>query len=300
MRKEVSRWDPHGLFLLFWLQSIPLLVVLSWSPTEAFFDQNNSAVRNRMVLLEFRSRHWSNDNTLKDLVTGIPDNTNGNRKGRRSMNIRKTIYDKRNSIIGFEITNAIDEKDAADIQSLASFLRANVAQQFDHRSFGEGMGGNDVTYLAPILQQHLPKIANVVFSVAELAFENADAGWTVRPDALGIRTSEHLSYDGWESLEAHKDVGSVYTIMIALKEPGDYDGGEFFLQTSFLEQIVLKPDRLSATVFLSDTVHGVQAITGGQRESFVTELWDWDDAPLGMNRPTPDEWALFMIEHENA
>ena len=110
--------------------------------------------------------------------------------------------------------------------------------------------------------------------------------------------AEHLSYDGWRSLEPHKDVGSIYTTNIALKEPEGYSGGEFFLQTSFLEQIDIKPQRLTAIVFLSDTIHGVRPITSGSRVSFVTEFWEHDDAPLGMNRPTPEEWDEFLAKEQ--
>lgn len=277
-----------------------ILLALS---TEAFIPANvYQAGRSDLFLAsEFRSQYWISDDKVKDLeiLYDIPDDaTEVTKQDEAAMVIRQVIYNNKNSIVGFEIANAITETDAKAIQTLASNIRSSLSSQFNHRSFGEGMGGNDVTYLAPILQHHMPRIAKTVVKVAQMAFENADVGWEIRPDSLGIRTSEHLSYDGWKSLEAHKDVGSVYTVMIALKDPSDYVGGEFFLQKSFLDQEILKPCQLSAVVFLSDTVHGVQSITGGQRESFVTELWAHDDCPLGMNRPTPDEWDAFLMEQK--
>jgi hypothetical protein len=227
---------------------------------------------------------------------------------------------KLGQVIAVEISSAISESQAQRIQTMAASIRQNHHEKtprtitlnnrlFQHRSFGEEKGGNDCTYLAPLLQLLTPEIAQTVVSIARLAWE--EAGWNLEqhkckddptltsrypnPMDLGIRTSEHLSYDGWRSLEAHKDVGSIYTCNVAFKEPDiDYQGGDFFLQTSFLEQVEIKPERLSAIVFLSDTTHGVRPITFGSRMSFVTEFWNHDDAPLGMNRPTPKEWQEFL------
>ena len=81
--------------------------------------------------------------------------------------------------------------------------------------------------------------------------------------------------------------------MFPLIHPNEYEGGEFFLYDSISRQYTfIKPKRLgNAIVFLSETGHGVQPImSGSNRESFVTELWVNDDSPLGMCRPTTDEW----------
>lgn len=215
----------------------------------------------------------------------------------------ETLYrnNNRNTVVAVEITTALSEEEATQIKTLAETIRQESQlgkSQFEHRSFGTDKGGNDCTYLAPLLQLLLPQTAAKVVSIAQLAWEEADWGVETEnlpsPTELGIRTSEHLCYDGWKSLEPHKDVGSIYTCNIALKEPEDYEGGEFFLHTSFFDQTEIKPQRLSAVVFLSDTTHGVRPITAGSRESFVTEFWDQDDAPLGMNRPTPEEWEAFL------
>jgi len=213
--------------------------------------------------------------------------------------------------VAVQVEAALSEEQASRIQALAGWVRQQcednpeIPRLFQHRSFGESKGGNDCTYLAPLLQIMAPDVAKQVVSIVEMAYERAEWGalpsspksnnLLPHPKTLGIRTSEHLLYDGWRNLEAHKDIGSVYTIMIALKDPKDYDGGAFFWNKSFFEQSEARPPRLSAIVFRSDTTHGVRPITCGIRESFVTELWDNDDAPLGMNRPTPEQWEKFLV-----
>ena len=227
----------------------------------------------------------------------------------------KTLHrNEQNVVVAVEVTTALTESEAQGVQKLASSLRNHdmfASTQFEHRSFGPKKGGNDCTYLAPLLQTLLPDTTKKIISVAELAWEGA--GWNdlngleededydedslfPPPSTLGIRTSEHLSYDGWRSLEPHRDIGSIYTCNIALKEPTNYDGGEFFFYTGFDESTELKLLRLSALVFLSDALHGVRPISGGVRESFVTEFWKNDDAPLGMNRPTTESWEEFVDE----
>lgn len=227
-----------------------------------------------------------------------------------SPTLKKLHRNSKDKVVAVEITAALSELQAARIQSMSLSIGNHdlfSSTQFEHRSFGENKGGNDCTYLAPLLQLLMPEIAEKVVSIAQLAWTEADWGGAddsdggninhPSPTGLGIRTSEHLSYNGWRSLEPHKDDGSIYTCNIALKDPQDYQGGDFFLQTSFLEQKEVKPERLSAIVFLSDTTHGVRPIVSGSRESFVTEFWKYDDAPLGMNRPTPDEFEEFTKQN---
>lgn len=86
----------------------------------------------------------------------------------------------------------------------------------------------------------------------------------------------------------------MYTFMIALKDPSDYGGGEFFVHKSIFDATDIQPDRLSAVVFLSDTIHGVRPMTYGMRETFVMELRENDDSPLSLNRPTDEQWGEFL------
>lgn len=85
-------------------------------------------------------------------------------------------------------------------------------------------------------------------------------------------------------------LGSDYTVLVALADPNDYDGGNFTLFPDGVEtpttKISIKPKRLSAIVFLSEFTHGVESCTPG-RKMMTNELWRYDDTPVFVNRPTP-------------
>ena len=85
-------------------------------------------------------------------------------------------------------------------------------------------------------------------------------------------------------------LGSDYTVLVALADPNDYDGGNFTLFPDGVEtpttKISIKPKRLSAIVFLSEFTHGVESCTPG-RKMLTNELWRYDDTPVFVNRPTP-------------
>jgi hypothetical protein len=269
---------------------------------------------------EARSRYWmdeemkccSPDELAAQMGVDLPvtKNKDNSVDATTGPKVGKSHVNSRGEIIAVEIHSALTEDEATLLQGLGTSLRNHDffgPTQFENRSFGPGKGGNDVTYLAPLLQALCPDLASKVVSIVELAYENST--WKTvgggsgtcdtlpQPSTLGIRTSEHLIYNGWRNLHSHKDIGSVYTVMIALRDPSTYAGGQFFLHTSLLDQTEVKPNRLSAIVFLSNTIHGVRQITDGIRESFVTELWIHDDAPLGMNRPTPEEWEEFLSKN---
>jgi len=222
-------------------------------------------------------------------------------------------HNKAGKAIAVEVASALSHHHVEQMRTLSDCVKkkhsqsamVELGEHYENRSFGEGKGGNDCTYLAPLLQAFCPDVAAQVVEIASLAW--SAASWDNKsqdqnqsachpdPTSLGIRTSEHLSYKGWRSLEAHKDIGSIYTIMISIKDPTKYDGGEFFLHNSIFESTDVKLECLSAIVFLSDTVHGVRPITSGHRESFVTELWMEDDSPIGMCRPTEEQWENFIL-----
>jgi hypothetical protein len=202
------------------------------------------------------------------------------------------------------------EDDDEDVSTSASEKKKKLSEHFKHRGFGEGQGGNDCTYLAPFLQVFCPNVVTSVKDIATLAWKAASWDDDVLDDndnddhpdpmSLGIRTSEHLSYKGWPSLEAHKDIGSIYTIMISIKDPNEYEGGEFFIHNSMIESTNVKLDMLSAIVFKSNTIHGVRPIIAGHRESFVTELWSNNDSPIGICRPTEKQWESFLLDTTTA
>ena len=275
-------------------------------------DETDSLSGNsrRRTLQKWRSCYWEDSKffeqedaaSLRVDLDNALDELTGLQNGKKSKEptVIAMHRDKEEKVVAVEVSSALSDWEAEAVQALAMCTRKNIQSQFVNRSFGEGKGGNDCTYLAPLLQAYLPDVAAKVVDIARLAWKAAD--WdsddSCYPDprSLGIRTSEHLSYKGWRSLEAHKDVGSIYTTMIAIAEPVDYDGGEFFVQNKFFDPTDIKPNRLSAVVFLSDTTHGVRPIVAGRRKTFVTELWDNDDAPLGLNRPTPEMWEEFLAD----
>eukprot|EP00554_Chaetoceros_debilis_P006775 CAMPEP_0194072550 /NCGR_PEP_ID=MMETSP0149-20130528/267_1 /TAXON_ID=122233 /ORGANISM="Chaetoceros debilis, Strain MM31A-1" /LENGTH=368 /DNA_ID=CAMNT_0038752445 /DNA_START=145 /DNA_END=1248 /DNA_ORIENTATION=+ len=268
------------------------------------------------------SQYWINDELFKqDFIVELERSMGSKREEISSSNSPTvtTIHrNKAGNTIAVEVTSAISSEEVATVRALSGGIKncidegkkssmeldeiKNLERHFEHRSFGEGKGGNDCTYLAPFLQSIVPGVAETVKGIATLAWRAAS--WDIdvengehipndnyfNPMSMGIRTSEHLSYNGWRSLEAHKDVGSIYTIMISIKDPEDYEGGEFFLHNSMFESTNVKLDKFSAIVFKSNTIHGVRPITSGHRESFVTELWINDDSPIGMCRPTEEQW----------
>jgi predicted 2-oxoglutarate/Fe(II)-dependent dioxygenase YbiX len=144
--------------------------------------------------------------------------------------------------------------------------------------------------MAGYLQVLAPGVAAQAVEVARLAW--LEAKWNdydyADPAHMGLRTIEHLQYNGGGQLGAHRDSESAITVVVALSDPDDYDGGEYVLYTpnesSELQRIKL--DRLSALVFLSSEVlHGVAPITGGVREMLAVELWNEDDVPYDGRRP---------------
>ena len=188
-------------------------------------------------------------------------------------------------------------------------------------------GGNDVTFLAGFLQLLAPGVAASIQQAAglvwkEAAWEDGDTNdfvpvdvgddndnddeettartgtseysTKIRPDPVvdcGIRTTEHLSYDKWKGLGHHVDADSDYTVLVMLSDPDDYEGGEFYLcpDDYCRRKITVKPTRLSAIVFLSNYLHGVEDIQTPGRVTFANELWRYGDVPAMDMRPGPDD-----------
>lgn len=143
------------------------------------------------------------------------------------------------------------------------------------------------------------------------------------PDPLkcGLRTIEHLNYDNWTNLGFHRDDDSLFTVLIALSDPADYIGGDFAIQyrqkrsnssnssnssntsstsnTSNTSKyrgrkwFEIKPERLSAVVFLSECEHGIRGVGSAGRVTFVSEFWELGDVAVGGRRPGPKEFAFW-------
>jgi hypothetical protein len=160
------------------------------------------------------------------------------------------------------------------------------------------ISGNVVTYMAGNLQMFAPGIAAQITNLALVAWE--EAGWYKKkygrmadPRTMGIRTTEHLSYQNSTKLNVHCDCGSNYTVLVALSDLDDYQGGEFRLGTNLVK---FKPERFTAMIFRSALPHGVESILGGNRQMFATELWSTPDSPLGKaSRPISD-WVVEQNE----
>ena len=192
-----------------------------------------------------RSQYWINDEILKadeiiellgvveDSSTCTTTTTTGEEEEQQQQPTATTIHrNKAGKAIAVEVTSAITMSNVKSIRALSKGIQEGISstsstfldkkkklsQHFTHRGFGEGQGGNDCTYLAPFLQVFCPTIATSVKNIAALAWKAAS--WDVLADndeehpdpmSLGIRTSEYLSYQGWPSLEAHKDICLLYT-----------------------------------------------------------------------------------------
>lgn len=213
---------------------------------------------------------------------------------------------------------ALTEVEAALVQDLSACVRKFHPDMFEERVFeyavGDGddpnadQGGNDVTFLAGFLQVFAPGVAAQLHKIAHLVWETAGWGNVTQdgygnqveypdPYRTGIRTTEHLSYERWGNLGQHADTESLYTVLVALAEPGDYEGGAYYIQPKPLWRndftISLKPNRLSAIVFLSEENHGVRKIVSGKREMFTNELWAYEDVTFGITRPSIDRYEYF-------
>uniref|UniRef100_A0A7S4IN01 Fe2OG dioxygenase domain-containing protein n=2 Tax=Odontella aurita TaxID=265563 RepID=A0A7S4IN01_9STRA len=291
-------------------------------------DSNTDTIAKEPETSNALSQYWINDELFRKKFIVELQRSMGSKREDISSSTSPTVTtihrNKAGNAIAVEVASAISSEEVATMRALSGGIKKCIEQgkedsssmdldeiksfevHFEHRSFGEGKGGNDCTYLAPFLQAIAPGVAETVKGIATLAWRAAS--WNIdlengenipndnhfNPMSMGIRTSEHLSYNGWRSLEAHKDVGSIYTIMISIKDPEDYEGGEFFLHNSMFESTNVKLDKFSAIVFKSNNIHGVRPITSGHRESFVTELWINDDSPIGMCRPTEEQWETFI------
>jgi hypothetical protein len=202
------------------------------------------------------------------------------------------------------------------VQTLAACARSALPHLYESRPMYQewnldedpGLGGNCPTHLVPLVGIFFPKVMEQMQQTLETAY--VAAGWEAlvdrdryqlyygqthraaaihAPENVGIRASEHLTYNDFPKLEDHTDgEGTVYTLNFAFSE--DYEGGEFYIrshedpegETDETTTHTVKPQKYDALVFLGGKyVHGVQQITGGMREMFSTEFWPYPDSPFG-------------------
>lgn len=246
--------------------------------------------------------------------------------------VAKEIHENNEGPIIVNLEHAFSNAEVRALEALSTCVAENFEDRHQYRQFEEASGGNTVTFLSTFIQMFAPGLAHRVIEVALAAKQSAgwDFGWDESsddpeeefhenilpfaqdvsdPKSLGIRTSEFLHYTGGGTLGKHSDSGSVYTVLIALSDPSDYEGGEFFI-TGYDEDDeeddddeeeeenwkLFKPDRLSALVFLSHMKHGVKGITKGTRQMFATELWRYPDCSFEMMRPSLEDWEDNYFE----
>lgn len=194
------------------------------------------------------------------------------------------------------------------IQTLASCARKILPHLYESRPMYQewnldedpGLGGNCPTHLVPLVGLFMPPVIEQMQQNLELAYEVA--GWEEMatrdrfelfygrinrdqaihpPEHVGIRASEHLTYNDFPTLADHTDgEGTVYTMNYAFSD--EYKGGEFYIISQGGERHVIKPQKYDCIVFLGGKyLHGVQQISGGTREMFSTEFWPYPDSPFG-------------------
>lgn len=206
------------------------------------------------------------------------------------------------------IEAALSPQEAFAVQSLGRCIRKLLPLKlpfYESRAFGNETdylkSGNACTFLGGLLQTFVPGVEAQLISIATVARESArwgdEEGLSLPdPQTLGIRTTEHLLYQTTSQLAVHQDFESVYTVVISLSNPEDYQGGEFRL-TSINPKF--KPERLTAIVFRSNfTEHGIEPILSGRRETFATEFWESMDVPAGWNRPGLQYFEDYLKEKE--
>jgi len=289
---------------------------------------------------QLRSSNTANNNTNKNYSADI--STTGTMKKARVSELYHRDRDQM-AVMGI-VENALTENEAEAVLALATCARLHIPLLFEARDFQsddsgvDEEGGNDVTFLAGFMQLLAPGVASSIQKAAGLVWKEAE--WEddetndfvpvdvwdddeetttgtseysskIRPDPVvdcGIRTTEHLSYDKWKGLGYHVDAESDYTVLVALSDPDDYEGGEFSLcpeDCSSLwwesgdeaaiggpdcpRKITVKPNRLSAIIFLSNCIHGVEDIKTPGRVTFANELWRYGDVPAMEMRPGPNQ-----------
>lgn len=217
---------------------------------------------------------------------------------------------------------ALTPQEAESVTILAECIREIFPQEypyFEKRAFGATeeeealdiepqlndylLSGNICTYLVGLLQLFAPGVAAQMIQVVSVAWSHAhwyddSYGHMPDPQHMGIRVAEHLHYESSARLGVHVDFESIYTIVVALSHPDDYEGGEFRLAH---DSAKFKPNQWTALVFRSEVPHGVESVLNGLRETFVIEMWTLPDSGVGFARPSEELLGIlsFMNEMEN-
>jgi len=201
---------------------------------------------------------------------------------------------------GAMITNVFTKAEIAAIKLLQKCVDQNVPEAVKKRNFGGGgyRDGHSTIFVQNFWDWELPQLKARVLAAAQHAVNTLKWNETVteRPDKLGLRVAEVLQYSDNGGLGWHRDTGSVYTMVVNLANPGDFEGGELLLHTSEMNGNARIEEQQTGfgplapggdgAIFLSNEPHKVTAVTSGERLVLVTELWEFGDA-VHLDRPDP-------------
>jgi hypothetical protein len=145
------------------------------------------------------------------------------------------LYPSPEDPVAVIVKNAFHSSEGMALEDLKRCIQKHHGRSLlEHRPFAYGVdgqehkGGNDCTFLGGFLQFFAPGVAAQVKRVGHLAWETAQWGDMAMdhysgtnkpykdPMKAGIRTSGHLSYQGWDELGPHSDSESLYTVLLHL------------------------------------------------------------------------------------
>lgn len=270
----------------------------------------------RTLVYDDVDRYADLETCLRDSLAREPSPAEAPR-GPREVS-RRLVDSATDAVFLVEVKNALSPAHVREVRALAACIRSLMPRLTERRAIykeflleedPEGkLGGNTPTYLAPVLSLLLPRVVEEMQAVLEAAY--GAAGWVAmtiydeivdsppheahpNPKDVGMRTSEHLTYNDFPTLGAHNDGATSYTVNFAFSGPDEYEGGEFYISDSQEITYSMKPDKYSCLIFLGGTyMHGVDNIGPGLREMFSTEYWAYPDLPFGSTLWNADPFLM--------
>lgn len=183
------------------------------------------------------------------------------------------------------LMNPVNYETVAD-EHPAAWVRCSSNHEKLFLHHGGPMADGTWRTFAQALRETHEKLVGVMKGATNLRdsmWRAPDSGFSERP-ALNVRCVEFHRYaTGGELIDpGHIDVGSTLTLSVQLSPLEQQQGGRFTTTDPSGRLIEYDLQRGDAILFCSETVHNVQAITGGSRNSLVVELWT--DPPNKLNR----------------
>jgi len=104
---------------------------------------------------------------------------------------------------------------------------------------------------------------------------------------LSMRCVEKIRYFPGGRLGDHEDMDSVYTMILMLSDPADFDGGVAYVGRGENRKW-LRPVARGGHIFAAEETHGVTDVAAGVRDVLAVEFWAHGDSPPEHVRPKPD------------